>query len=148
MRDSKKSNLMRSLKASVIGGIVAGIVFGIFMQLMGKMPMLAGMMGSQSVAVGWMIHIVISIIFGVVFGIMATNMKKVYLFGLVYGVMIWIVGPLLIMPLMMRMGTALAVALTPPQLMNLATHIMYALILSFVFQKLFHPTNVSHKNVA
>lgn len=147
MSNSKKSNLTQLLKASVIGGIVAGIVFGIFMQMMGKMPMLAGMMGSESIVVGWMIHLVISIIFGVAFGIMAANMKKVYLFGVIYGVIIWIVGPLLIMPLMMGMGTALADALTPGQLMNLATHIMYALILSFVYQKLYHPTNVSDEHV-
>ncbi|WP_257346947.1 DUF1440 domain-containing protein [Pseudalkalibacillus decolorationis] len=135
MSDPQKSNLMRSLKASVVGGIVAGIVFGILMQMMGKMPMIAGMMGSQSIAVGWMIHMVISIVFGAAFGMMATNIKKVYLFGIVYGVMIWIVGPLLMMPLMMGMGTSLAAAFTPPQLMNLATHIMFALILSFVYQK-------------
>jgi uncharacterized membrane protein YagU involved in acid resistance len=133
---TKTNTIGRSLKASLYGGIVAGIIFGILMQMMGKLTMIASMMGSSSLAVGWMIHMIISIIFGLVFGIIAVNAKKIMGLSLVYGVILWIIGPLVMMPMMMGMGVNLAQAFAPEQLMNLMTHLLFAVILGFVYKKM------------
>ncbi|WP_349407421.1 hypothetical protein [Pseudalkalibacillus sp. SCS-8] len=124
-----------SLKASAIGGIVAGIVFGLFMQMMGKLPMVAMLVGSESVAVGWFVHMVISVIFGLGFGALASGRSNIYGLAIIYGIVLWIIGPLLIMPAMLGMGVMIGKAFTGAQLMNLMTHIGFALILAFVYNK-------------
>lgn len=134
MSKTVTKSLGKSVKASLIGGLAGGIVFGILMQMMGMISQIAGMMGSDSVVVGWGIHLMISLIFGAGFGIFAVNTNKVYAFGLIYGIILWIVGPLIILPLMMGMGTMLAAAFAPAQLMSLMTHLMFTLILSFVYK--------------
>lgn len=125
-------NINKVLKASVIGGIIGGVLLGIFMHMMGIIPMIAGMFGSESVLLGWIIHMIISLIFGVGFGLLALKTDKLLLLGLLYGVLIWIVGPLVIMPMMMGMGTNLGNAFSSDMLMSLMTHIGFALILSLV----------------
>jgi hypothetical protein len=135
MTTEERVSFSTSLKASVIGGIVAGIIFGIVMHMMGMIPMIASMMGSESVVVGWVIHMIISIIFGLGFGILALKTKNIYLLGIIYGIILWIIGPLVIMPMMMGMGTNLTQAFTPDMLMSLMTHIVFSLILSFVYKK-------------
>jgi hypothetical protein len=124
-----------SLKASAIGGVVGGIVFGIFMQMMGKLPMVAMLVGSESLAVGWFVHMVISVIFGLGFGVIASGRGNVYGLAIIYGIVLWVVGPLLIMPAMLGMGVMIGQAFTGAQLTNLMTHTGFALILVFVYSK-------------
>jgi uncharacterized membrane protein YagU involved in acid resistance len=130
-------------KASVVGGILAGFIFGVLMQMMGMLPMIASMFGSESLLVGWVVHMIISVIFAVGYGILVLKTSKYYLMGLLYGILIWIIGPLVIMPMMMGMGTNLTQAFSPDMLMSLMTHIGFALILSFVYKKI-----VSNKDVS
>lgn len=141
MTTEERVSFSTSLKASVIGGIVAGIIFGIVMHMMGMIPMIASMMGSESVVVGWIIHMIISLIFGLGFGVMALKSKSIYLLGIIYGIILWVIGPLVIMPMMMGMGTNLMQAFTPDMLMSLMTHIGFALILSFVYKKNLEKSN-------
>jgi uncharacterized membrane protein YagU involved in acid resistance len=131
----KTGKMGKSIKASLIGGAVAGFLFGILMQMMGKISMIAMMMGSDSLVVGWIIHMMISLIFGAGFGVLAARREKVYGLATVYGIILWVVGPLLIMPAMMGMGVMLGQAFTAENLMNLMTHVVFALILAFVYKK-------------
>lgn len=91
-----------SVTGGAIGGLVGGVVFGIMMQMMGMIPMVAMLVGSESVAVGWGVHLAISVVFGVAFGFavqqIARNWAPTLAAGLGYGVLLWIVGPLLLMP--------------------------------------------------
>ncbi|MDP4551069.1 hypothetical protein Q9251_09240 [Alkalihalobacillus macyae] len=130
-----KPALTKSVQASVIGGIVAGIIFGILMQMMGRIGMIASMMGSESLVVGWGIHMVISVVFAIGFGLVAVNTNKIYMLGILHGIAIWIIGPLVVMPMMMGMGTMLSQAFSSGQLMSLLTHLMFSLILAFVYKK-------------
>ncbi len=54
----------RRISAGVIGGIAGGLVFGVLMAMMGMLPMIASMIGSNSPLVGFGIHTVISILIG------------------------------------------------------------------------------------
>ncbi|WP_408011366.1 hypothetical protein ACJROX_14325 [Pseudalkalibacillus sp. A8] len=135
VQEPKTGKIGFSIKASVLGSIVAGIIFGIAMQMMGKLGMVAMLVGSESIAVGWIIHLVISLIFGLGFGIIESGRKNIYGLALIYGIILWVIGPLLIMPTMLGMGVMIGAAFTGAQLMNLMTHIGFALILAFVYKK-------------
>ena len=94
--------------AGVVGGVAGGAVFGMLMAVMGMLPMIAMMVGSDVAAVGFGIHMMISIVIGlgltVLFGnLLLTGYLRGLIVGMVYGAVWWVLGPLVIMPMMMGM---------------------------------------------
>jgi len=122
----------------VVGGIVGGLVFGAMMGMMGMLPMVASVVGSESAAVGFLYHmfnsVVIGAIFGLVFGAWSHTYGQGAAMGLLYGVIWWVLGPLVLMPLMLGMGAPqFGMALAPPMLMSLAGHLLYGLLTGLVY---------------
>jgi uncharacterized membrane protein YagU involved in acid resistance len=99
--------------------------------------MVAGLIGSSSAVVGFGVHMVISAIIGALFGIalgtQAQNYTSGSLWGLGYGALWWVLGPLVLMPLMMGMGVRFGAALTPPMLMSLVGHLIFGLLTGLVY---------------
>ncbi len=126
--------MKRYVVNGVIGGVIGGILFGLFMQMMGMIGMIASMVGSESLVVGWIVHLIISVIFGITFGLLHLVVSNIWVLAALFGISIWIVGPLVVMPLVMGMGTNLANAFTPDQLMNLVTHLFFSFIVAIVFK--------------
>lgn len=120
-----------------VGGIAGGIVFGAMMGAMGMLPTVAGLVGSSSAIVGFITHIVISIIigvgFGLVFGSITHTPTQGAGWGLLYGAGWWVLGPLVLMPLLLGAGLHLHLALTQPKLMSLGGHLLYGLIAGLVY---------------
>ncbi|MDJ0458003.1 hypothetical protein PUN71_012385 [Arthrobacter sp. NQ7] len=126
--------LGRRVTAGLTGGLAGGIVFGILMAMMGMLVTIASMMGSQSPWVGFGIHLMISIVYGLVLTLFfATRFLTSYgrgtLTGLVYGVVLWIIGPLLIMPMMLGMPLF---TFNLTVMLSLMGHMMYGVILALV----------------
>ena len=90
------------LIGGVVGGEAGGLVFGILMAMMGMLPMVAGLVGSSSAAVGFIVHLVFSAIigagFGLAFGARCATYREGALWGLLYGAIWWVLGPLVLMP--------------------------------------------------
>ena len=128
---------VRTVTAGVLGGLAGGIAFGILMTAMDMMEMVAGLVNSGSVAVGWVVHLVVSAAFGAGFalvaGPLASTAGRAAGVGVVYGMVAWVVGALLIMPLMMGMPPF---AIGEPQLMSLMGHAIYGVITGLVYQRL------------
>lgn len=122
----------RVISYGVFGGIIGGILFGMFMQMQGMIGMVAAMIGSESVLVGWFIHMIISVVFGASFVVLTAFIRNLWAAAAVFGIAIWIAGPLVIMPLMLGMGTMVGQAFTPDQLMSLVTHLLFAFITAAV----------------
>jgi hypothetical protein len=120
-----------------LGGVAGGIVFGIIMGVMGMLPMVAGLVGSSSALVGFGVHIVISTVIGISFGFLFGELSRSFgsasVWGLVYGAIWWVLGPLTLMPLMMGMGVQFASAFTTPRLMSLVGHLLYGLVAGLVY---------------
>ena len=124
----------RRMLAGVLGGIAGGLVFGMLMAMMGTLPVIASMVGSTSAMVGFGVHLMISVLIGlgltVLFGNrLLTNYGRGALVGLAYGSIWWILGPLMMMPVMMGMPL-FAVDLTA--MMSLLGHLIYGAILGLV----------------
>ncbi|WP_174703875.1 hypothetical protein [Alkalicoccus saliphilus] len=122
----------KAISYGIFGGIIGGILFGMMMQMQGMIGMVAAMIGSESVVVGWFVHMVISVVFGISFVFLTSFIRNLWAAAVVFGIGIWIVGPLLIMPLMLGMGTMLGQAFAPAQLMSLVTHLLFAFIVAIV----------------
>ena len=124
--------LAKKVVGGIVGGVIGGIGFGILMGLMGMFPAIAGLVSSTSAVIGFLIHMLISVFigatFGLIFGSVSTHYRHAALWGLIYGVAWWVLGPMVIMPTMMGMGPQLAAALSGPMLMSLMGHMVYGIL--------------------
>ena len=122
--------------AGVAGGLAGGVVFGILMQTWGMLPMVAMLVDSESVAVGWLVHLVISALFGVIFAVLfgrwAATPTPAAGIGLAYGVLWWVLGALLIMPAWLGMN-AMIFELNTGAWRSLLGHLIYGLLLGVVY---------------
>lgn len=96
-------------------------------------PMVAALVGSDSTAVGWGVHLLISAFFGlafaVVLGQIRTGMVGATLLGVGYGAVLWVVGALLLMPA--RLGMPLFVV-DDMALRSLGGHLVFGLVLGAI----------------
>lgn len=120
------------LLLGIIGGLAGGLVFGIMMWQMGMLSMIGSMVGVNSAWAGAAIHLMMSMIFGAVAGLLLKFIPscpgKITLFAVAYGVLLWVIGPLLVMPLMMGGGLFV---INNGTMMSLMGHVIYALITVF-----------------
>ncbi|WP_232806750.1 hypothetical protein [Geodermatophilus chilensis] len=128
-----RAGLVQRLTAGVAGGLAGGLVFGMMMQVMGMIGMVAQLVGSTSVAVGWVVHLAISALFGAAFTVLLGGLLrgagKALLLGAVYGVVLWVIGPLLLMPAFMGMPVFVVNQMA---LMSLLGHVIFGLVLGVV----------------
>jgi uncharacterized membrane protein YagU involved in acid resistance len=117
----------------IVAGLAGGIVFGILMAMMGMMSTIAMLVGSSSAGVGWLVHLVISAFYGALFALIVPTTGVGALLGAgagaVYGIVLWLIGPLLIMPAMMGMPLFM---FNTAAMMSLVGHLMYGLVVAGV----------------
>src|SRR5919108_1276086 len=114
--------------AGAVAGIIAGLIFGVMMQMMtaptpdGRevpmMMMVAQVVKSDGIAVGWLYHLfnsaLIGGIFGWLFGARAAGRAGPGAgWGALYGFAWWILGGLILMPIFLGMS-AFAPLMMPP----------------------------------
>ncbi|MGH3367633.1 MAG: hypothetical protein ACRDOY_10555 [Nocardioidaceae bacterium] len=118
------------LIAGVAGGLAGGVVFGVLMQMMGMLAMVAMLVGSESVAVGWVVHLAISAFIGITYALIfarwADRLAVGAVLGIGYGVVWWVLGALLIMPARMGMDVFMVNTMALQSLMG---HLLYGLVL-------------------
>ena len=123
----------RRAVAGVLGGLAGGMVFGMLMAMMGMLTMIASMVRSNSAWAGFGIHLVISVFYGLVltlfFSRFLGSWGKGAVTGLIYGVVLWIIGPLLIMPLMLGMPVF---SFTMTVAFSFMGHLLYGIVLALV----------------
>ncbi|MDP9487907.1 MAG: hypothetical protein M3Q49_19310 [Actinomycetota bacterium] len=133
----------------VFGGIVGGLVFGAMMGMMGMLAMIANIVGSDSAGVGFLYHMFNSALIGAIYGLVLGNLSRTYGrgagLGLLYGAIWWVLGPLVLMPLMMGMGGAqFGMALSPPMLMSLVGHLIFGLLTGVAYVAYAHARGGRH----
>ncbi len=127
----------RDYTAGVIGGLLGGIVFGAVLGYLGVLPIIAGLVGSDSSIAGFVVHLVLSVLVGLVFVWWFGNMVASYLlgasYGLLHGFIWWILGGLIILPMVLGMGIQIPNAFNQLNLASLAGHLLYGLVLGLVY---------------
>lgn len=101
-------SLVKSVVAGAIAGLGGGVVFGMMMAMMGMMPMVAMLAGSQDPLIGFVVHMAISAFIGAVYGVVAGRLSQTALTGVIAGaangVVWWVLGALIAMPIMLGMS--------------------------------------------
>ena len=139
--------------AGAVAGVLAGVVFGALMQMMtaptpegGRVPMMmmvAMVVRSQSLAVGWLYHLfnsaVIGALFGWVLGARATTYGSGVTLGAVWGVVWWVLGGLILMPLFLGMpafAPLMDAPMRPVAIGSLVGHLVYGVIVGLAYVRL------------
>ncbi|MGH3981148.1 MAG: hypothetical protein ACRDST_00310 [Pseudonocardiaceae bacterium] len=131
------SGLVSRAGSGALAGIAGGIAFGVLMAMMGMLPMVGMLIGVDNPGVGFLVHLVNSVIIGAIFGVLAygiaSKIGPVLGAGVVYGVVWWVLGALLIMPLWLSltadpMMRDMVFTVGSDQWMSLLGHAIFGLI--------------------
>jgi uncharacterized membrane protein YagU involved in acid resistance len=126
----------RALSLGAVAGLIGGIPFGMLMAMMGMMPMIGMLVGVENAFVGVLVHGVISAVTGAIYGLFAVRFPQTWGFaalaGLVYGVIWWVLGALILMPAMLGMFEMIF-AVGQMQWMSLMGHIIFGEVLALSF---------------
>ena len=134
----------------IVAGLIGGLVFGMMMAMMsapdGKpmMQMIAMVVRSDSVIVGWLYHLFNSAVIGGLFGLMLGARVAGYgsslIWGMVWGMVWWVLGGLILMPLALGMPMFAPLAMEPMRMMavmSLMGHLIFGAIMGLAFFVLF-----------
>ncbi len=154
---------MNRIIAGIVAGLAGGIVFGIMMQMMtaptpdmGEVPMMAMVamvVGSTSLFVGWVYHLfnsaVIGGLFGLVLGQRVTSYGAGAGWGALWGVVWWVLGGLILMPIMLGMPAFAPLTAMPMVAMgSLVGHLIFGVITGLVYLPVAAATGASSREVA
>jgi uncharacterized membrane protein YagU involved in acid resistance len=142
---------MNTVTRGAVAGLVGGVVFGIMMQMMnaptpdgGSMPMMAMVaMVVRSTSIGWAYHLFNSAVIGVLFALLfdrrVTGNGSGAAWGAVWGLVWWVLGGLILMPVLLGMAAFAPLAMPPMRpvaLGSLAGHLIYGILLGIVYAQL------------
>jgi hypothetical protein len=148
---------MRSkIGAGIVAGLLAGAAFGIMMHRistpspmggqMSMMAMMARVVRSDEVAAGWLYLLVNSVVMGGVFGLVlgdrASRLARGLVWGALYGLVLWLLGALVLMPLLLGMEVFAPLTMAPMRhgaWLSLGAHGISGLILGGAFALLVRP---------
>jgi len=136
---------LRATGYGVLAGLVGGLVFTVVMVLVGELPTVARIVGSQAPAVGLILHLIIAMIIGVSYAVLFRRCSFDLLsgigWGVSYGFFWWVLGDLTLLPALSG-GTirwdAAAIAAGFPSLVG---HLGYGAALGAVYYQLEIRTN-------
>jgi hypothetical protein len=135
MNPVKSVSLTKSAISGALAGLVGGVVFGMMMGMMGMLPMVAGLVRSDNAIVGFIVHMMISAFIGAVYGVAAARLPAGWVpalvGGMVNGVVWWVLGALILMPLALGM-TNMVFAIGQTQWLSLMGHLIYGIVTALV----------------
>jgi uncharacterized membrane protein YagU involved in acid resistance len=106
------------------------------MAMMGMLPMVGMLIGVENAAVGFIVHMLISATIGAVYSQAAVRLPQSWgvaaVAGAVNGVVWWVLGALILMPLMLGMSQMVFV-IGEMQWMSLLGHLIFGVIAGLAF---------------
>ena len=135
-----------------LAGIAGGVVFAL-VWLLAAGPLVIQVLDSISLAttrivnpvLGMVAHMVISGAFGVTYSVSVSNLfsarlryRRAMALGLLYGILWWILGGLVLLPVLLGHAPQFAAAFTPPFLVDLAAHLVYGAVTALALVWLAH----------
>jgi len=131
------SRLMESIICGVIAGLIGGAVFGVMMATMGMLPMVGRIIGAENPVVGFVLHMGISAFIGGVYGTIVPRLPAgwpaVIVAGVIYGIIWWVLGALILMPLLLGMSQMVLVV-EEMQWMSLIGHVVFGIIMAAFYE--------------
>lgn len=126
----------KSITAGMLAGLGGGLVFGAMMAMQGMLPMVAMLVRSANPLVGFVVHLLISAVIGAIYGFVAARLPRTYgvgiMAGALNGVVWWVLGALILMPLMLGMSD-MFFQIGQMQWMSLIGHLVFGVITGLLY---------------
>jgi uncharacterized membrane protein YagU involved in acid resistance len=136
----ERFSLPRALVVGGLAGIVGGWAFGKWMAQVDFFPLIAGLVGSESPAVGMALHFVIAVVIGASFGALfqrdVRGFGSCLGWGLAYGIFWWFLGPLTLLPILHGSPPDWSYQQGGALFGSLVGHVIYGLLLGLVYAAL------------
>ncbi len=117
------------LLPGALAGLIGGLLFGVAMVPLGMLPTIASLVRTDSVAAGFIVHMGIAAIVGAGFGILVWQQQsgagETLFWGLTYGTVWWLLGPLTLMPLLLDRMVTWNVTSAHATFSSLIGHLVY-----------------------
>jgi uncharacterized membrane protein YagU involved in acid resistance len=130
------TSIVNRVAAGAVAGLAGGLAFGVMMGMMGMLPMVAMLVGQENAAVGFIVHMGINAFLGAIYGLVAARFTRSWIAavagGVLYGIIWWILGALITMPLMLGMNQ-MALVLGRDQWFSLVGHLVFGVITALAF---------------
>ena len=127
----------RALTGGGLAGIIGGWVFGKWMEQVNFFPLIAGLLDSDSRAVGATLHFIFAMLIGATFGLLFQRDVRGYGssmgWGLAYGMFWWFLGPLTIMPLWLGNPLDWSYERGGALFGSLVGHVVYGVIVGLIY---------------
>lgn len=131
---------LRGLLLGSAASLVGGLAFTSIMITTNALPLVAGLMGMTSAVEGFVIHMGISTIIGAAYGLLFRRESQSPLaalaWGIVYGMVWWIVGPLTLMPSLLGLPLQWSLAAISASFPSLIGHLLYGVLLALTYNLL------------
>ncbi len=130
----------RAVGRGAAAGLVGGLLFTIVMVQISLLPTVASLVGSDSEFVGLLVHLVIAEIVGVSYGVLfrrqAFDQSAAIGWGVSYGFVWWVLGPLTLAPVILGGEPAWSVETAAVAFPSLIGHLAYGAGLGLTFNAL------------
>jgi uncharacterized membrane protein YagU involved in acid resistance len=130
----------RAVGYGAVAGLVGGLLFTAVMVLVGALPRVASIMGSQSATVGLAIHLIISAVIGVSYAVLFRRQSFDVLsgvgWGVSYGFFWWVLGDLTLLPALSGGFITWDTATLAAEFPSLVGHLAYGAALGAVYYRL------------
>jgi hypothetical protein len=131
------SRFLYSLKWGAVASLAGGLLFSLVMMVIGFLPKVASLVGSTSIALGFVVHMLISAMIGMSYGLLfrheAPDFGSGVAWGLVYGLIWWFIGPLTLMPVLLGSRFSWTTETASALLPSLIGHLVYGAATAIVF---------------
>lgn len=139
VNETTNRGLIHSVTWGAVAGVGGGLVFGMLMAMKGMLPMVGMLVGQQNALAGLVVHLVNSAIIGAGYGVIASRLSSRWpvaiVAGAVYGMVWWVLGALVLMPVLLGM-TQMVFVIGEPQWMSLIGHVIYGVVTGLIFARL------------
>ena len=120
---------LRAVARGTLSGVVGGALFTVVLLSVGGLPVIAGLVGGSSVAVGLLVHLAVAVVLGASYGLLfrqaALDYEAALGWGISYGVLWWLLGGLTLLPVLLGGSPAWGAADLAAGFPSLVGHLAY-----------------------
>ena len=129
--------LVQALVVGGVGGLLGAWVFLWGIETAGFFPLVAGMVGMRSAAAGGLLHYLIGLVIAMTFALLfhrnVLGAGTALIWGMGYGVLWWILGPLTLLPLFTHSPIQWTVEAARANYSSLVAHLLYGAVVGLVY---------------
>jgi hypothetical protein len=134
------SQTLRSLGWGLVASLIGGLIFSLVMASTGALSQIANLFASSSLVLGFVVHFLISIPIGVSYGVFfhheSPTIGAGVIWGMLYGLVWWILGPLTFLPILLSGSFSWTCEAANAALPELIGSLLYGAITALVFMLL------------